>query len=124
MWLASPEGQQAAGDAVEAATELAGTAGQGMADLRLALSSTLKGEDPGYSSEGERRRAIDNAQRVLHDPNASQRDKSKAKRRIEELSRRRSKRAHGGDKLMAIDPTLDLIGLQAPPRLGCRKACE
>lgn len=88
------------------------------------LTAGGKGDDPGYGSEDERRRAIEEAQKILRDPSASQRDKSKAKRRIEELSRRRSKRAHGGDKLIAIDPTLDVISIQAPPRLGCRKVCE
>jgi RHS repeat-associated protein len=124
LWLASPEGQQAARNAAEAATELAAAGTQATADFWIAISSTLKGDDPGYGSEDERRRAIEEAQKILRDPSASQRDKSKAKRRIEELSRRRSKRAHGGDKLIAIDPTLDVISIQAPPRLGCRKVCE
>jgi hypothetical protein len=58
---------------------------------------------------------------VLNDPDASQKDKSQAKRRIQELSRKPSKKAHGKDKqLLAIDPILDMT---APP-LGCRKACE
>jgi len=64
------------------ATLAAGALGEWLSNK---LASTPGGDDPAFESEEARRRAIEEAQRVLKDPDASQRDKSKAKRRMEEL---------------------------------------
>ena len=106
---------------MEATTELANNAAAALIDLWISASGSVgRGDDKGFESEDLRKEAIAEAEKVLRDPNASQKDKSQAKRRIQELSRQASKRAHGGDQLLATDPILytDL------PRLGCRKACE
>ena len=61
------------------------------------LSSTLGGNNPGFSDPVERQKQIDEAKRILNDPNSSQKDKSKAKRNLRELMRKPSKAAqhHG-----------------------------
>ena len=62
------------------------------------LEGSTKGDDPGFAGEEERRRAIEKAQEDATDPNKSQAERSKARRRLRELLRRKSKRAHGADK--------------------------
>jgi RHS repeat-associated protein len=61
-------------------------------------SSTLGGDDPAFNSPEALADAIREAQRVLSDPNASARDRSRAAARLKELQRVRSKSKHGADK--------------------------
>jgi YD repeat-containing protein len=102
---------------------------QALGQLWVTLSGAVKGDDPGFRDEDERRRRIEEAEAVLRDPNSTQREKSQAKKRIRELSRRKSKRAHGADtaqfQALPIQAVpFETTPLSLPPRLGCRKACD
>jgi RHS repeat-associated protein len=68
-----------------------------IADVFEAISSviaasSLGGDDKGFNSEQEYREAMDEARRTMRDPTASARERSQAKRRLEELRRRSSKK--------------------------------
>jgi RHS repeat-associated protein len=75
-------------------------AGAVIADMitEVIRSSTLGGDDPAFNSPEALADAIREAQRVLSDPNASARDRSRAAARLKELPRVRSKSKHGADK--------------------------
>jgi RHS repeat-associated protein len=78
-------------EGIESISELIG-------DLRRQHSSDLGGDNPAYRDAAERARQIKEAQDKLKDRNTSARERSQAKKRLEDLLQRSSKKAHGADK--------------------------
>jgi len=66
--------------------------------LNQIYESRRRGDDTGFRSPEDRKKAIEDADRIIQDPNASAREKSKARRRKHEIEAEDSKRAHGADK--------------------------
>lgn len=128
---AAPAIGAAAGDAaIIVGGIIAGAAiGDIILDNAIQRKKVDKGDDPGFQSEEGRRKAIKEAQEKLKDPNASQTEKSDARKRIKQLSQRPSKKAHGADtqRGIIIGGTGSSVngpdGFGAPP-LGCRKDCN
>jgi RHS repeat-associated protein len=83
-----------------AATYAAARAGQELAEAlnEPVESSTLGGDDDAFSSDEAMDQAIRDTRKILDDPNSSAKDRSRAQKRLNELQRHKSKKAHGADK--------------------------
>ena len=79
-------------------------------------SSTLGGDDPAFASPEAAREKIREIENDLKNPDLDPQERSKLQRRLKELRRRASKRAHGADK----NPLL--VPLPAPPLSGRKNA--
>ena len=66
--------------------------------IGLGLYFVSKGDDPALQDQELKRKEIERLQKILKNPSVSQRERTKARKRIRELQRRHSKKAHGADK--------------------------